>query len=796
MDVYASGPNAILGKIGHFMIILSFVAALVSTFAYGRIAVSGETAGRQRPWMSLGRMAYLLHGLAVFTVITLLLYMISHHMFEYSYVWRSSNRALPMRFLLSSFWEGQEGSTLLWMFWHVVIGLVLIFSARKWEAPVMMTVSLAQALLASMLMGIFIFGYKLGASPFILLKDTMDAPVFRMNPGFIPEDGSGLNPLLQNYWMTIHPPTMFLGYALTVVPFAYAVASLLRREYKDWVRPVFPWVLATVLILGTGLLMGGAWAYEALSFGGFWAWDPVENASLVPWLIMVAGLHTLLAYRYTGHSLPVTYILFTASFILVLYSSFLTKSGILGDSSVHSFTDMGMSGQLVFMILLFLLPALALLVVRNRELPVKKKEETLSSREFWLFIGSMVFVLSAMQITIWTSFPVFNKLFGLKLAPPADVEALYNNIQIWVAVMVGLLLAVTQFLSYRRTHTGSWTKQLLLPFVVAVVLSAALIIHYRFFHISELLLCFAAVFGVAANLQFLALRVRNKPRLYGSSLTHAGFALFLLGILISQGRQSVVSLNRFGLDYGAGFSEQENEQNILLYVNEASEMNNYKLTYLGDSVTDLSVHYKVLYEPLNDGGKPFVLRPYLQVDPNMGNVANPSTRRTINQDLYTHITAAPVTSDGRIPDSTRTEEFVVQVGDTIQLIRSVAILDGINPRADAGEAIMGPEDLAIGAQLRYITLDTTYNLEPVYLIQNRIARCFPEIVEATGVSFTFTGILPETAEIELTIEQPYPRYIIMKAIVFPWINLVWGGAIIVIIGLMISMGRRLGKLWD
>jgi len=785
MDIHAIGANAIFGKAGHFLIILSFISALVSAIAYGISSSKNDI----RHWGPLGRYAFLLHSVAIFGVIFLMLFMIRSHMFEFAYVWRSSNNALPMRFLLSSFWEGQEGSTMLWMFWIALIGIILIFRSKEWESPVMLWVALAQALLGSMLLGIFVFGYKMGANPFTMLKDYMEAPVFKLNPGFIPEDGSGLNPLLQNYWMTIHPPTLFLGYALTIVPFAYAMASLMKRSYTDWIRPVLPWALATVMVLGVGILMGGAWAYEALSFGGFWAWDPVENASLVPWLIIVAGLHTLMAYKHSGYSLSATYLLFTGSFLMVLYSSFLTKSGILGDSSVHSFTDMGMSGQLVLMMIVFVVPAIGFYVLRWKDMPRKPKEERLSSREFWLFIGSAVFILSAVHITVITSFPVINKIFKTRLAPPSDIERMFNDVQIWIGIILGVLLAIGQYLNYRKS-SKSLLRHIAVPLAIATAIAIVLILHFELYRIDALLLTFAACFGMVANIYYIFLRLKGKVHLYGASVSHAGFALMMLGILISQGKQEVVSYNQFGVDYGESFSDQDKAENILLYKDETSTMDNYRITYLGDSVVANKVFYKVKYEPLDDSKKAFILTPHLQLDKEMGNVANPSTRRTLSSDLYTHITGAPISMEGRVPDSTQTNVYTIKLGDTIKLSRSIAILDRINPSAESPGYELGPDDIAVGAQLRYITVDSTYKVEPLYLIQDRVARSVPISLTEKKITFEFTRILPETAEIEISATQEFPRYIIMKAIIFPYINLLWLGAVVMSIGVGMSMYRR------
>ena len=253
-----------------------------------------------------------------------------------------------------------------------------------------------------MLLGIYIFDYHLGSNPFILLREHpeyMELPFVKVPEYLTNLDGRGLNPLLQNYWMTIHPPILFLGFASTLVPFAYAMAGLWKKQHTEWVTPALPWTYFGVMILGTGILMGGAWAYESLSFGGFWAWDPVENASLVPWLVMVGGAHVMLIYKSRKQSLFTAYVLIIMTFILILYSTFLTRSGILGNTSVHAFTDLGMSGQLLVYLLFYVLIAAILLIINYKAINVGNVEDNSTSREFWMFIGALVLLVSAFQIT-------------------------------------------------------------------------------------------------------------------------------------------------------------------------------------------------------------------------------------------------------------------------------------------------------------------------------------------------------------------------------------------------------------
>ena len=156
----------------------------------------------------------------------------------------------------------------------------------KWQPNgVMMSLSFVQFLLATMVIGVYVFGSKIGSSPFILLREEMNWPILS-RPDYLQfiKDGTGLNTTLQNYWMVIHPPVLFLGFASTTIPFAFAVAGLFKKD-NNWMNHVLSWANFSAGILGLGIMMGAAWAYESLNFGGYWAWDPVENASLVPWLV-------------------------------------------------------------------------------------------------------------------------------------------------------------------------------------------------------------------------------------------------------------------------------------------------------------------------------------------------------------------------------------------------------------------------------------------------------------------------------------------------------------------------------
>jgi len=336
---------------------------------------------------------------------------------------------------------------------------------------VLTVINFAQVCLATMLLGVYIFGVKIGNEPFILWRQHMpDLPLFT-NPDYLqlPRvfEGNDLNTLLQNYWMVIHPPILFLGFASTIIPFGFAYAGLANKDH-GWVKSSLPWAGFSAAVLGTGIMMGAAWAYESLSFGGYWAWDPVENASLVPWLTLIAGLHTNIIYKSTGYSLRSTYFFYIISFVLVLYSTFLTRSGILGDTSVHAFTIddknvVAFYSQLIGFVLVFFVPAMWLFFRNYKTIPSIQKEESSYSREFWMFIGSLVFFLSAIVIIFKTSTPVFNKVFGTNIAPPEEPEFAYNQIQVFVAIVIGLLTAVTQYFRYKDTPKNVFSKKYCFP---------------------------------------------------------------------------------------------------------------------------------------------------------------------------------------------------------------------------------------------------------------------------------------------------------------------------------------------
>lgn len=744
------------GAAGRAMLLLAFLAAGLACFAGWRATQTQSTA-----WGNLTGVAYAVMSVFVAATIALLLFMMTQHWYEYQYVQAHVNDELPFRYVFTAFWEGQEGSFLLWLLWHGVLGMVVWFTNPKWRLPVLTVMAGVQVVLFSMLLGIYLpFGDELrvGSSPFSLLRETMRAPIFQQSDYVSLIEGTGLNPLLQNYWMIIHPPTLFLGFASTVVPFAFAVAGLWRRAHQEWLAPALRWALFSGGILGIGILMGGAWAYEALNFGGYWAWDPVENTSLVPWLLMVAGIHTTLVARSTGHSIKSSYIFYILAFVGILYSSLLTRSGLLGETSVHAFTEMGLEAQLVFLVGAFFLLGAGLLGWRWRGIPSKAVEERADSREFWMFLGSLVLLFSAGMISVSSSLPVINKLgdamgfdFGhLTINEPV---AHYNRYQLWVGVFMGLFTGVAQYMRWRGLRGRGYTMLVrlgiagLISLTLGVLTASQLLVQG--WHFAAL--ASVAYFAILSNVDYV---ITSKVELWqrlGSTASHVGFGLLLIGVLFSGLNQRQISSNTFAME-GLLDAEQIGK-NVVVVKGLPMVINGYEVTYLSDTLISNRRDYAIRYRELSrEGvlGESFVLKPYALYTNDFSKLAsmNPDTKHYWDHDVFTHITGMPPgnqsAEEARVyEDSLRFERIDLIPGDSTSLTRHQVRLVELTDRPTHPDYVPAAGDVALGAkvELRRLDFDTVQTATAVVVLRENLIYSYPAQVNA----FSARVRLPEEA---------------------------------------------------
>jgi cytochrome c-type biogenesis protein CcmF len=526
---------------------------------------------------------------------------------------------------------------------------------------------------------------------------------------------------------------------------------LWRRDPRGWLQPVLPWALFSGAILGLGILMGAAWAYEALSFGGYWAWDPVENMSLVPWLVLIAGIHTNLIAKSTDHSTRATLVFYALTFVLVLFSTFLTRSGILGDSSVHSFTEMGLEWQLVGFMLFFLGWFVWLYVARHRSMALRTDEEPLLTREFWMFIGSLILLFSAILITFTTSIPVYNKLADgagwilgkdfsdLHRTMPLDPIEHYNKYQFWIAVLIGLLTGFTQYLRYERALTSQTGTRLLIRYS-ALLVSAGLFTWGTWYWLGYTgwafhLLAFSAWFAVIANTDYLVSFLRGNLKIGAATIAHIGFGLMVVGIMASGVKKQYISQNRFAME---GILPSDIiHKNVLLFKNSPLLINGYKVTYLSDTLIGHLRTYQIQFDKLDEHGnisETFRLYPDVQFDNDFLKQAasNPSTKRYFFKDVFTHISGLPpehsdVERAKAKEDSLRYITRYLTAGIDLDTERLSVTLGQV--RRTTAHPDYEPEagDIVVTADLllREWDDDSTYIIHPTLVLRDNLVYNYP-----------------------------------------------------------------------
>ena len=490
--------------IGTISLATSLFFSLLAVMAYGYAMKVKAEQERAERW---GRVSLFGSCLAAVIASIYLWVMILGDHFEIAYVASYSSKELPLMYKISAFWAGQQGSLLLWLLIHALASLYLC-CRQHMKAAGLLVYALIESLLVILV---------LAKSPFVASVTAV-------------QDGVGLNPLLQDPWMAVHPPVIFIGYALLAVPFAYAMGALLKDEdQKSWLEPARRWALFAWGFLGAGVFIGGYWAYKVLGWGGYWGWDPVENSSLVPWLLAGAFVHILHVAKRRPAALSVLHLSVIFTFALVIYGTFLTRSGILGDFSVHSFSGTSIGMTLAVVNAIVLIGGLALLAIKAGNLPQGKLYEAHASREFCLLLGALVLVFISAIIFIGMSMPLFTQLIG----KPAAVDT-----DFYVRTTLPLAIAMCLIMAAGCLHYGRQAEKLgrLLPAaLLALGLALAFVAGVR----SPGLLVLAAVAILLLGATFVGWH-RGMLRL-GAVVAHGGVALALFAMVLSGGASQSLS---------------------------------------------------------------------------------------------------------------------------------------------------------------------------------------------------------------------------------------------------------------
>jgi len=733
----------------------ALVFALVAVWGYSLVLRGDESA---RPF---ARRAYRLYALSVVLGSVVLLILLWNRDFRIEYVYQYSGLDLPQHYQLAAFWAGQKGSFLIWLLWASLIGLPLMKAAGRQEAPVMLIYTLTTMGLGFILVR---------ENPFVMLDEA-------------PLDGAGLNPLLQDNWMVIHPPIMFVGYALAAVPFAFAISALWRRDYDNWGRRAFPWALAGFLVLGAAIMLGGYWAYETLGWGGYWGWDPVENASLIPFLFGTALIHGLHMERVKGRYRRANYVLASLMFLSVLYGTFLTRSGVLADFSVHSFVDLGISRWLILWMGFFGGLAVLLFALRLREVPTRRNEDPFLSRGTFLVMSTIAVLVSALAVTWGTSAPLITRLPFFDSTSQVGPDW-YNTVHFPLAVLVALLLAAVPFLTWREAKLSELGRKLLVPTVVSAILTAiaagAGVINP--FH---LLFVFLASMALVSNLIKTVARAKvGGMRAAGGYLSHVGVGVILIGFLAS--------------------SAYDESRKVTLPQGETKQVGNMELTFKRYIPRQGQEKERMEIEVVRDGGKPFMVYPKLFVHERTRQVmVHPDIRWSVMQDLY----VSPIDYDPGQPVGAP-QAFQLTQGDT-QTLGDVSIrFIGFEISEETRQAMSTGAPITVGAALEVTTPQGVERIDPVYSFTQAGAgagQVMNPPVQVPGggllrvgginagdgaVRLETVGVGPETEGVPPKLSIDISRK--------PLIVLVWGGLFIILFGGLLSTVARYreARVWE
>ena len=521
-----------MAQLGQFALAIAFIVAI-----YTIVASLIGIRTRNDKLIASGRNAAICNTIAISTAIFSLGYLFLTNDFSVAYVAAHSSIDLPLHFKISSVWGGQEGSLLFWSWILTVYSALVIFQNRNKHRSMMpyVTSVLTATSLFFTAMHLFIVNpFKVGA---------IQMPNGALSL-FHPTDGAGLNPLLQDTLMVIHPPMLYTGMVGLAVPYAFAIAALITRQLGDtWIRTTRRWTMAAWGILGIGILLGGKWAYRELGWGGYWAWDPVENASLMPWLIGTAFLHSVMVQEKKGMLKVWNVVLIVAAYTMSIFGTTLTRSGLV--DSVHAFAKSDIGGYFMAFIIVTISGALYLILDRLPYLKPDNQMGSVVSRESSFMFNNLVLLVSCFAILWGTMFPVLSEWYnGNKITVGAPF---FNRVNVPIAIFLLFLTGVGPLLAWRKASTNSLKRNFLIPAVIALVSGIPLYllgVNHFYAWLSLVMSIFVGItiirefykgaqarsYGTGERFHeaIVNLTMRNTRR-YGGYIIHFGFVLLFIG---------------------------------------------------------------------------------------------------------------------------------------------------------------------------------------------------------------------------------------------------------------------------
>lgn len=535
-----------LQELGHFLLYMALGLAIYTMV----VSVISARTRRLNLTISSERSAQIIFVM-IGVAFLILEYLFLTDRFDVYYVAKASSRDLHTGYKATAVWSSMEGSLLLW---SLVLSAYTFFAVRKMSGLRGPMSSYATAVMAAN--QIFFLSVVLFLeNPFLLISDVENVAV-----GFVPPDGQGMNPLLVHPAMAIHPPILYAGFVGFVVPFAFAIGALISKHVdEEWIRTTRRWTLVPWFLLGVGQLLGGKWAYVVLGWGGYWGWDPVENAALLPFLIATAFVHSVMIQEKKGMLRVWNMVLILMTYTLCVFATFLTRSGVV--SSVHTFAQSPIGPWFLWYVIVLAATSALLLYLRYDMLKSKTHYDSPISREGGFLLNNLLF-LGAMFAVLWgTMFPVISEaVTGSKITvgPP-----FFNTVMIPIGLVLMLLTGVGPLLAWRKTSTASLKRHFTIPAIVGAATSAVCVafgVRDIYAMISFGLCAFttttifseyhrgALARGSSSGESYLvalwSLFGRNKRR-YGGYIVHFGFVLLFIGFTGNAfNKQTEVSLRK------------------------------------------------------------------------------------------------------------------------------------------------------------------------------------------------------------------------------------------------------------
>jgi len=590
-----------------------YLALVLAAYAVAS-SLWGARQGRQ-VWIASGAQAvYAVCGCVVIASAALIHALLSED-FNVEYVASYSSSTLPIQYKIAAFWGGQKGSLLFWTLILVCFSAIVQVQNRDKNRDLMPYVTASLMTISLFFLGLLCF---------------LTPPFERLT--FTPTEGSDLNPLLQNYWMTIHPPALYLGYISAAVPFAFAMAALATGKLGPvWIQTTRRWALTSWFFLSMGNLLGGRWAYEVLGWGGYWAWDPVENAAIMPWFTATAYLHSVMIQEKKNMLKVWNMVLVILTFALTIFGTFLTRSGVI--SSVHSFTQSGLGPYFMAFLVLVLAGAFGLLVYRLPELKSDNELDSIVSRESAFLLNNLVFVGLAFA-TFWgTVFPILSEwVRGVKITvgPP-----FFNQVNAPLGVVLLFLTGVGPVIAWRRASIKSLRRNFTAPLVWGLATGLLFFLFgYRHYYAVTVFSIAGFVLGTIVVEFYRGTRARQamldesspralgklvskNPRRYGGYVVHVGVVLISIGIA------------------GSSFFKLEDQRTV--EHGQRFEIGRYSLEYAGITPYD-DAHYSAQIATVRvfvDGRQLDTLRPEKRVYKKQQQpTTEVSIRPSLLEDLY------------------------------------------------------------------------------------------------------------------------------------------------------------------